>query len=105
MKSFINLNSIGIVLTLVLVWMLYSDNQKKDKLLHQYHKELITAIQDAKESSYETGCNNGSGSSCELLKDMKDRYENCLKSALENCKTWAIQYKEEDHNSAKGAKK
>lgn len=49
----------------------------------------------ANEIAYEKGCRDGNEKSCEFLKDSKSRYSECLNSGLINCKTWAMQYKEE----------
>ena len=103
MKEFLskNLIFVGMVLSLVLFSFLMVDNNKKEENLRKTKQENIVTIKDTKESSYEAGCNNGSHQSCLLLQDIKDRYAQCLQSALINCKTWAIQYRDESTASRK----
>ena len=93
MKDFLSnkLPYIGVGLSFIVFGLLAYDNNLKN----QNVKLLVSQLSETKEHSYETGCNNGSYQSCQLLQDMKDRYEECLKSALVNCKTWAMVYRDE----------
>jgi hypothetical protein len=84
---------IGMLFSLFAFGLCIYDNNLKDKKV----TSLLSKIKDTKESSYESGCNNGSYQSCQLLQDMKDRYEECLKSALINCKTWSMLYRDEQN--------
>jgi hypothetical protein len=99
-----NLTILGIVLSIILLALLIVDNKKKEENLILVKSAVITTIKDTRESSYETGCNNGSYQSCLLLEDIKDRYTQCLQAALQNCKTWAMQYRDETLQQKKDKK-
>jgi hypothetical protein len=58
-------------------------------------EEVLTAKLESSLSSYEDGCNRGTAQACEFMRDDLGRFDECLKSALINCHTWADKYKED----------